>query len=220
MSFKVLKDINVNSARVIDVQVLPFINHLTAPEVIPGTGGGIAYDPSTRFVYFNDGFSWVQVQPGGAVLPGTTHTFSLYKNGDLSIPPNTTTILNAWSITPSPPYHDDTGPSWNLSTGVYTSGANQFLYVDADITWKAGVSNLGIRTLEIVYQSGSTTVVKSFETQADPSTAIATTQEASIALQLTPTDSVWVQVRHNAPTPLIIAGGNQTTLCGMRVNPS
>jgi hypothetical protein len=103
--------------------------------------------------------------------------------------------------------------------GIYTATEAQTLSIDTDISWKGGVSNLGQRTLQIIYKpfAGLPLVAKEAITQAEPDTQSETCQAACIFLQLQVGDQAWVQVFHTAPMNLIISGGNHTSVCGLSI---
>lgn len=194
--------------------VLPIIdsNHLP-PNLINGLGGGIAYDKTSKRVYYNDGTIWKPIS-SAAPVP-TANDYSLIKNGDQTILPLTPTIINSFSITPDPPYFDTTG-DWDTLTGIFTATQPITLRIEAYIAWKAGVSNLGNRTLQIVYKPSAALpiIAKEATTQADANTNVETTQDAGIAFQLNVGDQCWIQVLHDAPVNLVIASGTHTTIYG------
>lgn len=221
-SFRIYRDQKFDNISVTKYNVLPIISSVTPPpNMVSGTGGAIAYDYVTKRVYYNNGSMWLPLQPGGVLPPGGSASYSIIKIGDQVVTPLTDTIVAGWTIAPSPPYHDNTGPSWNLATGVFTAAGAQTLFIDVDLSWKANVSNLGSRRLQIIYKpfAGAAIVAKDVSTQADPNTAVETTQEASTVLVLLPGDQAWITVYHDAPVNLVVAGGNHTSLCGIQMSP-
>lgn len=194
--------------------VLPIIDstHLP-PNLINGLGGGIAYDKTSKSVYYNDGTIWKPIASSSP--PSTVEDYSLIKSGNQTILPLTPTIINSFAITPNPPYFDNTG-DWDITTGIFTASQPITLKIEAYIAWKAGVSNLGNRTLQIVFKpsAGLPIIAKESTTQADPNTNVETTQDAGIAFELNIGDECWVQVVHDAPVNLVIASGTHTTIYG------
>lgn len=217
MSFKIFRDEVKNNLRVVGGQILPMINPATAPNLISGVGGGLAYDSTAKKVVYNDGSNWIPLLSSGGGGSNVT-SYSMFKNGDQTVTSLTTTIITGWSISPSPPYHDNT-LGWDMLTGIYTASAPQTLSIDIDISWKGGISNLGRRTLQIVYQPsiGPSIVVTETVTQADPNTAVETSQIATTFIEMDDGDQAWVQVYHDAPINLILAGGNHTVMCGTKI---
>jgi hypothetical protein len=216
MSFRVIKDVRVDTIRADQSTILPIIEGPTLPfNLINGTGGGLLYNKSTRFVYYNNGSQWLPLSGGGG--GGNSQTYSMIKNGALNIPTSTPTILTNWSLAPIP-YHDDTG-SWNPGTGVFNAAIPETLGIDACITWAANFSTYGKRTLEIIYKpsAGVPVVAKSAITQPDPNVAIETTQEACIVLKLNAGDQAWVQVTQDSGVTIPVVAGTGTSLCGSRV---
>lgn len=193
--------------------ILPIIdsNHLP-PNLYNGLGGGIAYDKTTQRVYYNDGSIWKPISNSAPII---LNDYSLIKSGNQNIIPLTPTIIAPFSSTPNPPYFDTTG-GWNTLLGIFTAPQPITLRIEVYIAWQTGISNLGNRTLQIVYKPalGLPIIAKEDTTQADPDTNVETTQTAGIAFQLLTGDQCWVQVLHNAPVNLIIAGGTHTTIYG------
>lgn len=162
--------------------------------------------------------------PTGACGPtgGTqVESYGIIKVGDTNISGSTSTILGGWTGSPKP-YSMLT--DWNPLTGVYTNTSltqTQNISINVDISWKGGVSNLGVRYLRAVYKPAlsSPFIVKETSTQADPNFAVDTTQEMTIHLSLDPGDQTWIEVYHDL-TPsdiLVIAGGYTTSICGLRI---
>lgn len=207
------------------VKNLRSTSHLQIPEIIstdnppgylPGVGGGIAYDLVTQRPYYSDGFTWF---PIGTGTIGTVGSYSFVKDGIQSIPRATDTTIIMWDITSSNVYHSL--PGWNLVTGVYTALIDEVLTLEVNISWSAGVSNLGDRTLKIqhmVFGSGIWTDIKKVRTQADPDLRIQTTQECQIHARISTGDSIRVTVEHDAPIPVSIAEGSCTSISGFRIN--
>ena len=194
--------------------VLPIIDSTALPpNLINGLGGGIAYDKTTKRVYYNDGTIWKPI--ASSTPPVSIEDYSLIKSGDQTIVPLTPTILSSFSITPDPPYFDNTG-DWNLVNGIFTATKPITLRIEAYIAWKAGVSNLGNRTLQLVYKPSAALpiIAKESTTQADANTNVETTQDAGIAFQLNVGDQCWIQVIHDAPLNLVIVSGTHTTVYG------
>lgn len=194
--------------------VLPIIDSTALPpNVINGLGGGIAYDKTSKSVYYNDGTIWKPI--AASIPPSVIQDYSLIKSGDQTILPLTPTIINSFAIAPNPPYFDNTG-DWNVGTGIFTATQPITLRIEAYIAWKAGVSNLGNRTLQLVYKPalGIPIIAKESTTQADANTNVETTQDAGIAFQLNVGDQCWTQVIHDAPVNLVIVSGTHTTVYG------
>lgn len=213
-----IKDAKVNNAAASDTQVLPpFDSNHPSPNLISGTGGGIAYDLVTRRVYYNDGFQWIPLLSSASILSASS--FSYFLGTSQTIAPTTFTILSGWSDAISPPYHDDTA-GWNPVTGIFTAAGSvpQDLDITANISWGTG-SNLGERTLSIIYQPvvGPSVTVANFTTQANPSNAIQTPQTIRAVVKMTSVgDQAWIQVEHNYTLPIAIIGGANTTMCGVK----
>ena len=213
--FKIEQDRRSNYSNVIDFHQIPFIKSTSLPPpYIGGIGGGIAYDTITRRPYYSDGLGWFPI--GTGVISGATNSYSFIKDGDQSISTGTVTTLIGWEIASSSVYH--TIPGWNLTTGIYTSSVNEKFTLYVNISWEAGVSNLGDRILRVEVDTGAGfLVVKEVVTQADAKTAVETTQELQIHLSLDATDRVRVIVEHNAPISIVVAGGNHTSVSGFQI---
>jgi hypothetical protein len=219
-SIRVMRDIRPDTTQTLSQQTVPSIKSTSLPpNLIAQTGSGIAYDVITKRIYYNNGLTWLPlaVAGGGA---GGVFSYSFIKNLTQTIPSSTPTILTNWTFAPSPPNHDNTG-DWNVLTGIFTADAMLTLLIDANITWSGGITNQGMRTIQIVYKpsAGIPIVAKTMNCQGEPDTAIDTAQEASIALEMSLGDQAWVQVIHTAGVSLTISGGNTTSLCGVRINP-
>jgi hypothetical protein len=214
---KVVKDIKTDSTTTKEKHLLPYMDSTDPPpNLVNGIGGGIAYDKVTKRIYYNNGTLWLPIASG---LPGAAFSYSFIKDGDQTIVSATPSIVTTWTASPSPPYHDDT-TSWNLATGVYTATVPISLSLDVSVSWKEGVSNLGERTLRIVYKPAADVAMtaKEVNTQADPDVDIDTTQEASMTLKMETGDQAWIEVEHTAPINLVIKGGIYTSINGTRIN--
>ncbi len=189
----------------------------------PETANGITvFDPITQSLFYNKNGSWKLIQDG---ITGTGATkmdsISMIKVNQQSISPLTNTIITGFTGTPAP-YIMPSG--WDPVTGIYTAPSlgfgNHTLDIDINIAWKGGVSNLGNRTLNLIFKKfgGSPIIIKGVSTQADANAAVETTQELSTVLaDISANDQVWLEVYHNAPIPLILSGNYATSICGFRV---
>lgn len=184
--------------------------------VIPGTYGNSTN--ISQFTVDQQGRLTAAANIPISSFPGLSKTYSILKNGNQSIFPNVNTVLSGWSVAPSPPFSDNTG-NWNLITGVYLASQPSTLNISVALSWAGGISNLGNRTVRIIYQpfAGLPFIAKESVTQADPNTNVATTQETAITLKMNIGDEAWIEVRHNAPINLDISGGNTTTCTGAEV---
>lgn len=192
---------------------LPTIDPLHPPPATPA--GSIAYAPTVDTIYYSNGVGWFPVAGG---TPGTTESYSFVKSGSQSITPSATTVISGWTISGSPVYH--TLPGWDLTNGIYTAITSEVLTMNVNIAWASGISNLGTRTVKIQYKAFATfvwTTVKSSSTQADPAIGVETTQECQMNMNLAQGDQLRVVVEHNAPVPLTISTGSNTSLSGLRV---
>jgi len=180
--------------------------------------GGIGYNIADNKIYYANGFNWLPISIGGGGGSGNSSSFSLIKSSNQTILPSIPTVLTFWSTTPQPPYHDLTG-NWNLATGVFTATVICTLTINACITWSAGISNLGNRTVNIFYKpsAGIATIVKQTMRQANPDTNVETAQETTATILMNIGDSCWVGVMHNAATNLIISNSISTTLSGILI---
>jgi hypothetical protein len=214
MSFKVYRDGIFDHLTTTEPFILPFISSIDPPpNVVPGIGGGIAYDTVTNQVYYNNGSMWKPISVTNP--PSGVDSFSFVKASSQTIPSNTPTIVTNWSFSPSPPYSIIAG--WNTNTGVYTAPKALNMSIDANISWALGISNQGVRYLRIVYFNSitfSTIVAKEMSTQGNPSSNINTPQSMSINLSLNEDDQVWIEVFHTAPVALQITNGVSSTLNG------
>lgn len=236
---------NFSSAVLSRLDATTYINPFDTPKQDIGK---IGYDTTSGGLYYNRAGTWTEfgiagitgpqgltgstgatgptgpqgiqglVGPTGATGGVRLFNFCFIKNGDLSITGSTDTVLTNWSY--PPPYATIT--DWNPVTGVYTSSDNCVTTFSYDISWKANVSNLGIRYLRIKHYDAmtmTTTIVKECSTQADANIAVDTTQETTIHLNLGIGDQVWAEVYHTLPPSytLIISGGNTTTLAGLKM---
>jgi hypothetical protein len=236
---------NFNSAILSRLDSTTYINPFDTPKQDIGK---IGYDTTSGGLYYNRAGTWTEFGIAGITGPqgvtgptgptgpqgiqgiqgiqgptGATggvkmFNFCFIKDGDLSVTGSTDTVLTNW-IYP-PPYSSI--PEWNPVTGVYTSSENCFTTFSYDISWKAYVSNLGIRYLRIKRYDAlamTTSVVKECSTQADANIGVDTTQETTIHLDLKMGDQVWAEVYHTLPSSytLIISGGVTTTLAGFKL---
>lgn len=218
---RVIKDTRFDTSQTLYQQSIPFMNSsFFPPNLVSQVGSGIAYDTVSKRVYYNNGATWIPLAAAGSGT-GASFSYAFIKNSAKTIPPSTPTIVDDWTMVPSPPYHDNTS-DWNLITGIYTANAPQTLTLMIDIAWAAGVSNQGSRTLQVIYKPalGIPMVAKQDTTQGEPDTSIETPQEETMALQMNTGDQAWIQVLHTAPTDLILASGNQSSISGIRINPS
>lgn len=211
--FKIYKDQKLDTLRARTDEEIPVI---PIPAFRTPLTGGILYEPTTQRIYYATGTQWIPINPGGG--SGNAVSYSLIKLGEQVILPLTTTTITGWSIAPSPPYHDNTG-EWNLVTGVYTAALPSSVSFDVDLSWKAGISNIGNRTLRIIYKpfAGLPLVAKEAITQADPNTNVETTQEAGTFLEMEAGDEAWVEVFHNSNVNLVVTTGNSTTVSGVKL---
>lgn len=184
--------------------------------VTPGTYGDVNNIP--QYTVDQQGRMTFSANIPLSTISGLSSSFSLIKSGTQNILPTVFTILTNWTNTPSPPYHDNTG-EWNLGTGIYKASQTSTLYINLSLSWAGGISNLGNRTCRIIYKpsAGVQFTAKEFVTQADPDTAVATTQELSISLQLATNDEVWIEVSHTSPVNLTVSSGNTTTIAGVKI---
>lgn len=216
--FKIEKDaIEIDSFRVLERHQLPeILSNDQPPGHWPGRGGGIAYDLVTKRPYYSDGYIWL---PIGANTPGTVGSYAFLKDGVQPVPISTEVTIAPWEIASDDVYHSL--PGWNLITGIYTATVEEVLTLEVNISWSAGVSNLGNRTLKIQrmkFGSGIWDTIKESVTQADPDLSVQTTQECQIHARILTGDSIRIMVEHGAPIPVSIAGGLCTSVSGFRVN--
>lgn len=217
---RIIKDTKVDTSQSSIQQLLPVINSGSfPPNSIPGTGSAIAYDGISKRIYYNTGTAWIALANSGSSTGGV-FSYAFIKDAAQVIVPSTPTIVTDWTLTPSPPNHDNTG-DWNLTTGVYTADAPQTLSLNVDLSWMAGVSNQGDRTVQIIYQpfAGSPIVAREVTTQGEPDMNVNTPQETSTFLQMSIGDQAWITVSHTAPVNLILDAGNRNGISGIRVNP-
>ena len=212
------RDMVSDTAVATETQYLPVINsNSLPPNTLPGVGSAIAYDKITKRVYYNNGIVWVPLAVSSSST-GASYSYSFIKNGSKTIAPNVVTIVDGWTILPSPPYHDNTS-DWNLISGVYTASADQTLSLNLDIAWEGGVSNLGFRTVQIIYKpsAGVPMIAKSSSTQADAATNVDTTQETSTILKMFAGDQTWIEVVHSAPVSLTLSSGITNSISGTKI---
>lgn len=150
----------------------------------------------------------------GVVVEG----YGLAKLNDQTIPSGVWTKIVSFTGSPAP---YATLPNWNLASGQYMAiEPVETVTFHIDISWKANVSNQGKRYMRMVYAplgSPPYTYVKQTNTIPDSYKGIETTQEMSATVDLNGGDEITVEVYHDAPTPLIIEGGNGTTFCGLKI---
>ena len=178
-------------------------------------GQNLCIDAATDVIDFKDNtlINFMILPP-----PMVAVSYGHIKDGNQNIATTTATTITDWTIAGSAAYHTIGG--WDLTTGIYTASVSEKFEIDSDITWSGGVSNLGMRTFRIVFfddSAATTTVIKEVETQADPDINTDTTQHIHFNLQLDASDTVLLEVEHNAPIALTIAGGIRTTMSGQRV---
>lgn len=217
---RIMRNVVADTTQAYSQNILPVINSTSLPpNLIPQLGAGLAYDSVTKRVYYNNGQIWIPLAPAGS-LPGSVFSYAFIKDGAKTIPPNTPTVVDLWTLVPSPPNHDNTA-GWNLTTGVYTASTAQTISLNVDLSWAANISNLGFRMLQIMYQpfAGVPIVAREASTQADPAIAVETTQETSTFLEMNPGDQAWIQVMHNAPLNLVLSSGNKNAISGIKINP-
>lgn len=208
---------NFSSVTVNEQFRIPLILSTDPPQAnLVGVGGGIAYDTVTQRPYFSNGTVWAPINTGGT---GTTESYSIIKGAALAVPTSTETAIAGLTIAGSATYHTITG--WNLASGVYTAPTNSSIVIQVNLAWTAGVSNLGDRSMRIQYRLGGIgawNTVKEVITQGDPDINVETTQEAQISLRVLAGDEVRIAVFHDSPIPITVAGGNHTSVSGVRVN--
>lgn len=204
--------------------------------------GAMGYDYDTNILYYNSNGTWVNVAQGitGPVGPmgpmghtgptgpmgpmgptgpagtGYVQTFGVIKNGDQTIPPGVWTPLTHFIATPSPPYN--TLPQWDLISGIYTAAQPEMLKLDVDISWKAGFTTQGLRSIRVQYLPTGSIVpveIKIADTQCDASKYIPTTQEVDMGMKLAEGDQIWLEVKQTSPIAVPIEGGTATSFCGL-----
>lgn len=215
--FGIERESNLTDLKVDRILKLPYIDSLNLPRPIEATdGGGIAYDRTTQRVYYSDGTSWFPIESGGG--GSSVESYGFIKDGTQFIPTGVESVVSSWQ-TPSGVYQTLSG--WDLTTGVYTAMTMQDISVQANISWSAGVSNLGNRTLKLQHSAsgpgGPWTTVKEVITQADPNLNVSTTQEYQFNTRLGAGESLRVAVEHDAPIGLAIEETLETSLSGFRV---
>lgn len=215
---RVARDMVADTSTTTETQYLPVINsNAFPPNTLPGVGSALAYDKITKRVYYNNGIIWVPLAVSSSST-GASYSYSFIKDGSKVIVPNTTTIVDNWTIIPSPPYHDNTS-DWNLISGIYTASVDQTLSLNLDIAWEGGISNLGVRTVQIIYKpsAGAPMIAKSSSTQADAATNVDTTQETSTILKMFAGDQAWIEVLHTAPVSLTLSTGITNSISGIKI---
>ena len=203
-NFRIAPLIRAADVKASDSLSIPKINSNMLP--IKGVAGQIAYDTVTRrtweCVENPPGVTtWRPISIGGG--SGSTTDFSLKKSGTQNIPSGVETIITSFSTTS--PYFDITF-SWNIISGVFTALVAQSMILDVDMTWAAGISNQGERSIRVYYKpfAGAEQLVKDSSTQASPSNSSPTTQDASVGIFLAAGDQVYVKALHNAGVSLTI----------------
>src|SRR5271166_437239 len=213
---RIIKDTKVDTSQSTIQQLLPIINSgALPPNIIPGTGSAIAYDGISKRIYYNNGIQWIPLANSGGGSGGV-FSYAFIKNSSQTISPNTPTTVVDWTLTPSPPNHDNTG-DWNLTTGVYTADAMQTISLNVDLSWMGGISNQGDRTVQIMYQpfAGIPIVARAVTNQGEPDISVTTPQETSSFLQMNTGDQAWVSVIHTAPVDLVLGSGNGNGISGI-----
>lgn len=203
------------------------VTYPPTPDIPLGTMG---YDIGTNTMYYNRGGTWEPITEGttGAIGPtgptgsfaGSVLNFSMIKTTDLTVLPNVPTTLSGFTGSPHP---YNILPGFDVNTGIFTNATANVANVSlsCDLTWKAGVSNLGERTARIVFIPNVPDppfTIKETKTQADPNKYIETTQEMTMACVVNPGEAFKIEVEHTAPINLIISGGYSTSICGTNVN--
>jgi hypothetical protein len=217
-SMKIIKNIVADTTMTTETQYLPIINsNSLPPNTLPGVGSAIAYDKTTKRVYYNNGIIWVPLAVSSSST-GASYSYSFIKNGSKVIAPGVITIVADWTILPTPPYHDNTS-DWNLISGIYTASVDQTVSFNLDIAWEGGISNLGFRTVQVIYKpsAGVPMIAKSSSTQADPATNVDTTQETSTILKMFAGDQAWIEVVHSAPVNLTLSSGITNSISGIKI---
>lgn len=184
----------------------------------PTVFNGIAFDIITKKIWYCDniGTRWHPISNGSSGS-GSTIDFALQKLGSQVIPPGIYTILT--SFTTAAPYFDNT-LLWNTGTGVYTaSDTPHYIILTVDVSWAAGVSNQGSRTVQIIYKpfAAAEQILKEGTTQADPNINEPTTISITGGATLNLNDQIYVKVYHNALVPLTI--DDNAGIVGHRTNP-
>lgn len=214
---KVERDIRVTDSHTENRHQIPLIrSDNLPPPTWAGIGGGLAYDLVTQRPYYSDGFTWFPIGKGSS---GTVESYAFIKDGDQSVPRVTDTVVTLWEIGSSSTYHTLSG--WDLATGIYSAPRDEVLTLEVNVSWAAGVSNLGDRALRVEHMPLGIpvwTIVKEVITQADPDLRVETTQECDIHLEISQGDAVRITVEHDAPIPVIVGGGVHTSVSGFRVN--
>lgn len=206
--FKIERQSLVSKSKTVDINQIPAIESSAFPPPYPG-GGAIAYNVSSKRVFYSDGTGWFPIGGEGTSI----NSFGFIKDGNLNVLSTTETVLGGWEINSSPTYHTTSG--WNLTSGIFTANIDSILSLEIGISWASNESNLGERFLKIQYNSGlGWNDVKETSTQADPDVNIVTTQECSIHLKLNQGDLVRVVVNQNSPFDLTILGGRVSSISG------
>ena len=216
---RIERDTRVNESTTSRNHGVPYIDSTNLPPpFIPGVGGGISWDVTTKRPYHSDGTTWL---PIGSNAPGTVQSYSQIKNGDLTVNPNTATIVPLWETSSSSVYH--TFSEWNLTTGIFTADEDEVITISVNLSWLGGQSNLGNRILRINhfdFDTVTTSTVKESIRQAEPDLEVDTTQEVTVNLSLSAGDRIYVEVEQSAPVAIDIRGGYYTNMSGFRVKTS
>lgn len=199
-------EVVATKVKVLGALCLPMIDPATEGMVYSNLGGGIAYDPVGRRVMYYDNQlpnKWKPLGSGGPSPSGSTLSYSLDKFSQV-IPSSTATILTNWKLT-NPSY--DRTLSWDSLTGVYTASVALDLNVSANVTWEAGESNSGTRTLQIIHKRPALPlrIAATVTRQAEPDILVETTQSAEVGIPLSIGDQVWIRVSHTSIGNLTIA---------------
>src|SRR4029079_6543510 len=104
------RDVVARTSKIANQSILPLVEITETVPVLPGIGGGLAYDLSTRKPYYCDGFAWFPLASGGSGI--IVQSFGFQKQVDQSIPSATDTVVSGWTTAGSPAY--STIPNWNL----------------------------------------------------------------------------------------------------------
>ena len=203
-------DVTFDSVRTKVGLYLPQYPLSTRPPLFAGDGA-IAYNIETQSPYFFDGNVW---QPFLAPPSNTTNAYSFEKGGIQIVSPDTDTIVSGWITPVSPPYRVLSG--WDMAQGVYTAPVAQLFTITAQISWSAGITNTGTRTLRVIYYDGiSPRIVKENTIQPNPNAVVSDDQSISMSLQLNPGDRVWISVEQDTEISVTIDEGYHTVISGI-----
>lgn len=194
--------------------IIPHIDSTNLPPpLIPGIGGGIAYDTATNTIYYSNGITWLPIDSGAT--GSTVESYSQSKTGNQSIPPNTATTLTSWTIGTSTAYHTLSG--WNLVTGEYTAAKSEFFSINLNVAWTSGVTNQGNRTVRVRFfdsSASTTTTIKEVITQANPDKDVLTTQTIDVSARLDLNDRIFFEVFQDSCVTIPV--DVTTTVAGQR----